>query len=32
MLAELFTAADAEGEHARLAAHRASGNGKVSTP
>ena len=32
MLAELFTAADSEGEHARMAAQRASSNGKVSAP
>ena len=32
MLTELFTAADRESEHARLAAHRAGTNGKVSTP
>lgn len=32
MLAELFAAADAEGEHARMAAHRAGTNGKVSAP
>jgi len=32
MLSELFTAADAESAHARLAAHRAGSNGKVSTP
>lgn len=32
MLAELFAAADSEGEHARMAAQRASTNGKVSAP
>ncbi len=32
MLTELFTAADQEGEHARMAAHRAGSNGKVSAP
>lgn len=32
MLTALFTAADTDSEHARLAAHRAGTNGKVSTP